>query len=122
MQVIAALQPQGLAPLPEELRQQGLDAQLDACGRVRVRQTRPAGVVAESTARTARTAGFGASGMERVIEEGGGGVEETAGGGDGVAEMVAELRGMGLRAEVDPDTGLVDIAHPDAPPARFAYP
>jgi hypothetical protein len=109
-QVIAELQPQGMAPLPEELRQQGLAAELDEHGRVRVRRTAAAGVAGGDS--MARTAGLRAGGVERVVEEGGG----------GVADMVEELRGMGLRAEVDPDTGLVDIAHPDAPPSRFAYP
>ncbi len=108
--MIAELQPQGMAPLPEELRQQGLDAELDAHGRVRLRRTHAAGAAGPESA--TGTAGMRASGMERMVEEGGG----------GVAAMVEELRGMGLRAEVDPDTGLVDIAHPDAPPARFTYP
>ncbi len=35
--------------------------------------------------------------------------------------MIAELRDMGLHVHVDPDTGLVDIAHPQAPPAKFTY-
>ncbi len=110
MQVIAELQPQGMAPLPEELRQQGMEAELDARGRVRVRRTGAADVAGGES--MTRTAGLSAGGMERMEEESGG----------GVAKMVEELRGMGLRAEVDPDTGLVDIAHPDAPPSRFAYP
>ena len=110
VQVIAELQPQGMAPLPEELRQQGLDAELDAQGRVRVRRTGKGGMTAGESMDP--TAGLRAGELERVVEENGG----------GVAEMVEELRGMGLRAELDPDTGLVDISHPDAPPSRFAYP
>jgi hypothetical protein len=41
---------------------------------------------------------------------------------DPAEEMAAELRGMGLHAKVDPDTGLMDIRHPSAPPSTFHYP
>jgi hypothetical protein len=41
---------------------------------------------------------------------------------DRAEEMASELRGMGLHAEVDPDTGLMDIRHPRAPRSTFHYP
>ena len=63
-QVIAELQPQGMAPLPEELRQQGLAAELDEHGRVRVRRTAAAGVAGGDS--MARTAGLRAGGVERA--------------------------------------------------------
>ena len=140
-QVIAELRPQGVAPLPEELTRQGVGARLDESGRVRLARgppgpaARPAGAGDDGDGEAGRSGGASecgaaegrqgqataadderrrhaaarSSGEERV---------PSPGGEDRVLE---ELRSMGLRVEVDPDTGLVDVAHPQAPPSRFSY-
>ena len=81
----------------------------------------------------AATCGGGATESAYAAASGGCSVPPPGGGGskarnaaeaeeDRAEEMAAELRGMGLHAEVDPDTGLMDIRHPRAPPSTFHYP
>ena len=154
-QVIADLQPQGVASLPSELTMQGIGARLDETGRVKLAKTRPPG-------RAENCAG-GAAGDGDVLHSVGEEEEAEDATAPAAAEpgersrcasrapaaaspaecegpepavaprpqstavaredegMLAELRDMGLHVHLDPETGLVDICHPQAGPSKFTY-
>jgi len=130
--LIAKLQPQQVGSVPPELRQKGVGVKLDEhTGKIKVVRESDADQAAarsgaylgvEHPSRRAeemRDMGFGPPG-------GGGAASSSAGAGGGQAEDVEEmarsLREMGMHAEVDPDTGLMDISHPRSAPSRFHYP
>ena len=61
-------------------------------------------------------------GGDGLYSSGRAGVEASADDGNNAEEMAAELRSLGLHAQVDPDTGLMDIRHPRSEAATFSYP
>ena len=111
---IEGLKPQALAnETPQELEDKGIEIELDkATGKVRVKRDAQAG------------AGMS---IEPIEEEGPEQAPRTcAHGGPEVADenerMAEALRNMGLEANVDKDTGLMDILAKGAERPKFSYP
>ena len=126
-QVIAELQPQGLAPLPKQLQEKGISAELDAKGKLKLKTRVPGASVDEAAAASRGVEGVeggGAACREPIRQEtewGGGARKEPVRQETAVQREMEELRDMGLNVHMDPDTGLIDICHPDAPPPKFSY-
>lgn len=105
-QEIGDLKPSKVVALPPELQQQGVSVTLDEhTGKLRYDKDSDLG---------GRVGPAHVSQVDREAERRRG-VENTQ-------RMVAELREMGLEANIDEDTGLVDIARAGVPPPKFSYP
>ena len=126
--------------MPPELQQKGIGLQLDEVGKLkavrnedcREEELRLMGLgdevrEARATGRSRLSVGGCGDGISSSGRAGPECKMETGADSEGEVPteaecMAEELRGMGLHAEVDPDTGLMDIAHPRAKPTTFHYP
>ncbi|EKX54895.1 hypothetical protein GUITHDRAFT_149898 [Guillardia theta CCMP2712] len=98
-EIIAGIKPKEVASIPQELKDKGMQVELDkSTGKVKL--------VRDGAGPT----GTGGATPSRL--------QDTD---NSTRTMVEELKNMGLRANMDEDTGLVDISHPDAKPSTSVY-